>query len=225
MNNFCVGIQARAQSKRLPNKNFFNLQGISLCEWSINQAKVYFPNCDIFLLIPNDNYSVIFEEICEKNSIFCIKGSEDDVLSRYEKLANITKNDFIVRWTGDNPIKCKYAMDKLKKNVKQDFDYICYKGLRKTAVEIVSQLALKNIRSSNSFTNECREHVTWGIRNSEIFRNLILDPDDNWIERKNDQSLTIDSISDFSKVSNFLKKNSINPMMKNILSNEQFLNS
>ena len=58
------------------------------------------------------------------------------------------------------------------------------------------------------------------IINSEIFRNLILDPDDDWIERKNDQSLTIDSISDFSKVSIFLKKNSINPMMKNILSQE-----
>lgn len=222
MIKFCVGIQARALSKRLPNKNFFNLQGISLCEWSINQAKVYFPSSDIFLLIPNDNYSVIFEEICDKNNIFCIKGNESDVLSRYEKLAVISKYDFIVRWTGDNPIKCKFAMDKLIRNSSQDIDYICYKGLRKTAVEIVSRLILKKIRLSNSYTNKCNEHVTYGIRNSKFFKNIILDPEEGWIKRKNDQLLTVDTINDFSRVNNFLKNNNIKPMMKNILFNEQF---
>ena len=222
MINFCIGIQARALSKRLPNKNFFNLQGIALCEWSINQAKVYFPNSDIFLLIPNDDYSAIFEEICNKNNIFCIKGSESDVLSRYEKLANISKYDFIVRWTGDNPIKCKYAMNKLINNSIKNLDYICYAGLRKTAVEIVSRLALKNIRKSNSYTNKCNEHVTWGIRNSQSFKNLILEADEGWIKRKNDQLLTIDTISDFSRVNNFLKNNNIDPFIKNILFNEQF---
>ena len=154
--------------------------------------------------------------------IFCIKGSESDVLSRYEKLAIISKYDFIVRWTGDNPIKCKYAMDKLICNCSQDIDYICYEGLRKTAVEIVSSLTLKKIRLSNSYTNKCNEHVTWGIRNSKFFKNLILDPDEGWIKRKNDQLLTIDTISDFSRVNNFLKDNHINSTMKNILFNEQF---
>ena len=79
----------------------------------------------IFLLIPNDNYSIIFEEICDKNNIFCIKGSESDVLSRYEKLAVISKYDFIVRWTGDNPLSVNMQW-KSNFNSSKDVDYICY---------------------------------------------------------------------------------------------------
>ena len=84
---------------------------------------------------------------------------------------------------------------------------------------------MKKIRLSNSHTNKCNEHVTWGIRNSKFFKNLILDTDKGWIKRENDQLLTIDTISDFSRVNNFLKNNHIEPMMKNILFNEQFKNN
>tara|TARA_A100001035_G_scaffold275962_1_gene270181 strand:- start:1111 stop:1785 length:675 start_codon:yes stop_codon:yes gene_type:complete len=220
MNSFSVGIQSRALSKRLPNKNFFNLGSLYLCEWSINQSKVYFPKSQIYLLVPNDKYFPIFEEIAKSNNINILKGDEFDVLSRYEDLAKKVNSDFIVRWTGDNPIKCEFAMEKLLKNVENNFDYICYEGLRKTAVEIISRSTLINIRNSEYYSDKCSEHVTWGLRNKSNLNKLILKPDNELTQRSNDQLLSIDTIDDFVRVNKFIEKNNIKPKQKNKIINK-----
>ena len=195
---FVVGIQARATSTRLPGKSFYNLCGQKLCEWSIHQAKVYFPASLIYLLVPNDCYVELFQDTAKSNGIELLAGSTDDVLSRYESLASKYPLSTIVRWTGDNPIKCSQAMELLlQRQIESPDKYVAFEGLRKTGVELVPSSLLCGIRTSGDFTSSCSEHVTMGLRQGNPEARSLISDSDLALLRSNDQKLTIDTVFDF----------------------------
>jgi spore coat polysaccharide biosynthesis protein SpsF len=210
---FTIGIQARATSTRLPGKVLFNLGNCTVIEWSILQAKTYFPLAEIYILVPNDEYRDIFKNIAEKHQINFIVGSTGDVLSRYEALADHVNTDWIVRWTADNPIKCQVAVDKLLRHVDATAEYIAYRDLRKTAFEIVRRSTLQLHRKSKNFTNSCQEHVTWGIRKHHACKYLIPNKAIN-ISKKVDDFFTIDTPADYITISNFIERYKLVPTHK-----------
>ena len=219
INKFVVGIQARVNSSRMKKKNFFLLGKKKLCEWSIIQAKSYFPNSSIYLLVPiKDKAS--FLKIAKSNKINLLGGSEEDVLSRFENLARIHNDSTIVRWTADNPIKCKTAMSALLKAHNVNYNnYCCYQGLRKTAVELIPAKLLLKIRGGSNYTKLCNEHVTFGLTKNSKKNTYILSNKFLKLPKKIDNKFTVDYYSDYIFVKNFIKKNFLNPQKKISLEN------
>jgi len=210
---FTVGIQARATSTRLPGKVLFNLGEFQVIEWSILQAMTYFPLSEIYILVPDDDYSDIFKNIADKHQINLITGSTDDVLSRYEALSEQVRTDWIVRWTADNPMKCHLAVDELLRHVDSSVEYIAYEDLRKTAFEVVKRSTIRNHRKSKNFTNFCSEHVTWGIR-KYLDRKYLIKNNALNLAKKIDDAFTIDTPADYIAVSNHIERNKISPTQK-----------
>ena len=213
--DFVVGIQARAKSTRLPGKNFYNLGGKKLCEWSILQAKLYFPTSLIYLLVPEDHYCDLFKDIANIHGIRTLLGSEEDVLSRYEALSFRYPDSCIVRWTGDNPIKCRQAMEYLQQQYgAQENNYVAWSNLRKTAVELIPSGILSSIRSSDFFTDQCSEHVTFGLRHGEFINKTLLRDDALDLPRSSDQMITVDTVNDFRAVEKLVIREKLNPHNK-----------
>ncbi len=210
-----VGIQARARSQRLPGKNFYMLGEKKICEWAVEQAKLYFPKSKIFLLVPDDEFSVLFSNIADQTHVGCIIGDEVDVLSRYEKLAMMRNCAAIVRWTSDNPMKCSEAMHLMQRQIAQTpGKYVAYSKLRKTAVEYIPSDLLLKIRNSDFYTDYCKEHVTLGLRDGSKLDTHLLDDNNLELHREIDQKLTIDTANDFVFVEQVIKGFNISPNSK-----------
>ena len=57
------------------------------------------------LVIATSDYKEnnVIEELCKKLRIECFRGSEEDVISRFEKIYEKYKPTYIIRLTADNP--------------------------------------------------------------------------------------------------------------------------
>ena len=98
----CI-IQARMGSTRLPGKSLKKLTGTPMLELIINNI---IESRYISRYIIATSNSIKDDEIynlCKKIEIDCYRGSEIDVLSRFEEVSKKYNADLIIRLTGDNP--------------------------------------------------------------------------------------------------------------------------
>ena len=149
----------------------------------------------------------------QKYGIYLIYGAENDVLSRYEELANSISSTWIVRWTADNPIKCKVACNLLLNSVDVNFDYIAYANLRKTSFEIVKREKLLELRSSDYYTDLCNEHVTFGIRKSDP-KSFLIKNNAISLDKAIDNKFTLDLPCDYDFLIDFVQKTNLSPNKK-----------
>ncbi len=119
-------IQARQNSKRFKNKIFSKINNKSILDWinfRINLSKNIKKS---FFLIPNNKENKKLKEYITKKNYNFVTGSENDVLDRFFKAANIVKAKNVVRICADNPFICWKTIDNLinfyKKN-KCDYAY------------------------------------------------------------------------------------------------------
>lgn len=105
-----IGVQARSTSERLPNKCMADIDGIPMlqhvlnaCHSSVKWLGSKNPddiNCIVALLVPTGDP---LADYFAKEAVI-IEGSEQNVLSRYEKAFKKFYPDFVVRITGDCPL-------------------------------------------------------------------------------------------------------------------------
>lgn len=109
-----VIIQARMSSTRLPGKILAPLVGeCSVLEWVIERARAN-PRINRVVVATTDTPSDdATEELCTRLSCLCVRGSEDDVLSRFAKAVEAYPAEIIVHWTADNPLVDKAELDRL----------------------------------------------------------------------------------------------------------------
>lgn len=102
-NNVIIGIQCRLRSKRLPAKALLKLNDDSILGFVIKRAlKTKLP---VYILTSDDKSDDLIENESKKYSISgIIRGSENDVISRYIALQKKTNANIIVRVTADNPL-------------------------------------------------------------------------------------------------------------------------
>lgn len=108
-----VGIvQARMNSTRLPGKILFPLleQTPSLVFLIKRLQKI---KINWWLATTDQSDDDITEQYGRQLGINVFRGSEQDVLSRFEKIAKITKCDWIVRVTADNPLTDPFLISRL----------------------------------------------------------------------------------------------------------------
>ena len=162
-----VGIQCRALSSRLPLKAFLDFEGRPMLSYMFDSMLSRFSPNSLALLTTNHFSDDITVHLAPRD-VRVIRGSEDDVRSRYVTLAEKTGSDFIVRLTADNPFvrphlvetaiefarvnRLDYVSNKLGGWVPKGFD-----------VEVISKRALFYECKANQ-NSLVKEHVTPEIR-------------------------------------------------------------
>lgn len=127
-----IGIQARSTSKRFPNKVNQMIGDKTILQRLIDSANdsAKYLNRYSFKNFYEVNVAVCCptgDEIATKyhGLVDIVEGSEDDVLSRYLKLAQICKSDYVVRVTADCPLIPSFVISKMVMTaIHNKYDYI-----------------------------------------------------------------------------------------------------
>lgn len=169
-------IQARVGSERFPKKVLKKINGKAMVEHVINRVRMSKKIDKIVLAIPDNFEDDVLLAIAEKLNVTCVRGSEQDVLSRYLEAAKRVKADVIVRITADCPlIDSGIIDDMLKKFEKKECDYflddVGYGGYSRGFDVDIFSLEVLEKASRLADKDYQREGVTdFILENPKIFR-------------------------------------------------------
>lgn len=189
-------IQARFNSERLPGKVLIDIGGKTLLHRVIDSVKASNRIDEVWVAtttLPADK--AIVQEAKELG-VLVFRGSEKDVLSRFLEIYNISKPNYIIRITSDNPFTYYAFIDQLVNKISNNrLDYVSInRNPLGTGVEVFSKDAL-DIISQYSLDASDKEHVTLFIKKrKDLFKTLILDTAASL--RKPELRLTIDTLED-----------------------------
>ena len=207
-NKLVIGVQCRISSSRLPGKSLLKLEETTVLGMCLTRAML--SGYPVYLLTSDEKSDDTIEieaKNCGVDGI--IRGSLNNVLSRFISLSNKTEADYIVRVTADNPLTEFRFIDELFNfvNIKNYFyatmdNNICPLG---TNLEIFSSKALKDSFKVNQ-SAENIEHVTYHLKKISNKEQFLIK---NNLGYKNNQftkmSFTIDKLADYIKVSELIK--------------------
>lgn len=208
-----IGVQARTNSTRLPNKANIDICGKTLTEHVMDSCieAAGFLNRNfnklqaivkVALLVPGND--PIAERYSRQYRVQSFpEFPEADVLSRYVAAARETKADYIVRITGDCVLTAPYLVSRcVKSALFERYDYVSNCLLRTFRegmdTEVVSKRLLEWL-DSNSLPHE-REHVTQALTNRDrvprdfSFCHILNDVDDSHIKTSIDTKEDVDRV-------------------------------
>lgn len=195
-----IYIQARMGSTRLPGKTLKQIGDKSLLEILLERLKNVTRASNLCVLTTQKKEDDAIVRFCEKKSIFCFRGPDEDVLSRYSLCAQQRKPSRIVRITGDCPLIDPAVVDTVITAYSPEYDYVSNTLTRTYPrgmdVEIFSYEALQKASSLAKTPSE-REHVTlYMYQHPESFRLLNVASDQDFSHLR----LTVDTQEDFEVV-------------------------
>ena len=162
-------IQARMQSSRLPGKVMLNVNNIPLLQLMIERVSRSKKLEKIIVATSTNSADDIIEELCLKLKIDCFRGSEDDVLLRFKKTAELLNAKTIVRLCGDCPlIDSDIIDDVIGEYQEEKYDFVSnlfpYPSTYPdgTSVEVFSSELRFEMENDAKKPSE-REHVTFYI--------------------------------------------------------------
>ena len=140
------------------------------------------------------------EHQANKYGVYCYRGSELDVLSRFIEVAEKFKSKNIVRVTGDNPLTDPEIIDYLLQKHDESLAEYTYcdnipVGSRS---EIISYNALKYCHK-NIQKPQNSEYMTWMLNRNDIFKVNIIKHFDNQITYPN-INLTVDTNEEYNNI-------------------------
>ena len=205
-------IQCRTGSKRLPKKALLKLGKYRLIEWVIRRVKKSKLTDKVVLATSNTRKDKILLKIGKKLKIQTYAGSEENVFSRFRKIQQKFRPNFVIRVCADNPFIDPKEIDKLinfsvKKKSEYAFNHIPYKknyyidGVGAECIFSKYFLKYKKEVEKNSFH---REHVTsyiWKFKKKFKFKYFISPKKYSYPSLK----LDIDYKKDYIKFYNILK--------------------
>jgi len=122
--NVVAIIQARIGSTRLPGKVLKKIQDKVVLDYVIDRLKTCKNVDEIVLAIPTNKNDDSLETYAKNKKINFIRGSEEDVLSRYYEAAKKFNAEVIVRITSDCPLIDPDIVDEIvKKHLENKADY------------------------------------------------------------------------------------------------------
>ncbi|MDI6786135.1 MAG: glycosyltransferase family protein [bacterium] len=196
--NIAAIIQARMNSSRLPNKILLELIDKTLLEHIIERVKKVSQIHQIIIATTERKIDDQVEKLALKSQVKVFRGSEEDVLDRFIKAAQLNGAEIIIRITGDNPlIDNKIIQDMIAEYEKEHCDYITVSGMPLgTSCELVTLEVLKKIYKENLQLYHL-EHVTFYIKeNLEKFKTKYLKCEEP-LKRPN-YRLTVDTVEDYN---------------------------
>lgn len=190
-------IQARTGSTRLPNKIFSKIIDKPFI-WHVVNRLTFSQRIQKIIIAttanPNDN---IIEKWAVENDIAVYRGSENDVLDRYLRAAELFDCKTIIRITADDPFKDPELIDSVVKFYEDNLLDFAYNNFPPSFpegldTEVFSFDALKKAACEARDPFE-REHVTqYFYRNKDLFKQA------NWSYNKDISHLrwTVDNKED-----------------------------
>ncbi len=170
-----VIIQARMGSTRLPGKVLLEVCGKTLLQHQLERVKRAKTVDEIIVATTDLERDAPIERVAQACGVQVYRGSENDVLDRYEQAAQQTGAETVVRLTADCPLMDPAVIDKVIGFFHaNDFDYVS--NVRPPTypdgmdVEVFTRVALDESASEAVLPTE-REHVTAFIaKRPERFR-------------------------------------------------------
>jgi spore coat polysaccharide biosynthesis protein SpsF len=199
-------IQARIGSTRLPGKVVMDLCGKTVLARVIERVRAAKTVTDICVATSKDtkNDAVVTES--GKNKASCFKGSENDVLDRYDKAAAELRADIIVRVTADNPLTDPSFIDLcVNKVANEGYDFAAMKNIPYgSGAEVMRRDVLTTLSRIAKDASD-REHVTsYLYKNTAGFKTVFFEPEPDL--RRPDVRLTLDTAEDYDILSKFFGK-------------------
>ncbi len=196
-------MQARMSSTRLPGKVLKDVGGMPMLQYELERLSRCTTIDKIVVATSTTSDDDVIERLCRKINFSCVRGSLDDVLSRYiESAKKFPGYDIIVRVTGDCPLIDPTVVDKVVTFFEQgEFDYVSNVEAGKESypdgmdVEVFSRHALLEAGEKATLKSE-HEHVTPYIRNHPEFRRGGVQADTDTSAYR----LTVDNPEDFEVV-------------------------
>tara|TARA_Y100000589_G_scaffold332235_1_gene390617 strand:- start:1786 stop:2490 length:705 start_codon:yes stop_codon:yes gene_type:complete len=202
--NFVIGIQARMSSRRLPGKSLFPLGNTSVLGATIQRCLA--TKLSTFVLTSNQKSDDDIEIESSKFDIEgVLRGSLNNVLSRYEKLYIKSQKKFLIRVTADNPFTDSLFIQHLCKVTAEK--NLLYSRFEEEVLPVGYHAECFHnnlIKSEFNNTDLAKEHVTFEIR--KRYTDSISFPHIYQINSKlrNKISCTIDTIEDYKKAQNIV---------------------
>lgn len=160
-------IQARTGSSRLPGKVLSKAVGKTMLEHMIERISTSKKLDKIVIATTTKKNDDEIVELCQKLNIDFFRGSENDVLSRYQQASEMSNASTVVRLCSDSPILDGTIIDNVvDEYVHGDYDYVgnLEPGPRTypdgLSVEVFSSKLL-NEADKNAKKPSEREHVTF----------------------------------------------------------------
>ncbi len=118
-------IQARMGSSRLPGKVLKKLGNRPVLQWVVDRSRLI-PGIDTVAVATSESTSDdAIQAWCEDYGVACHRGSEDDVLARFETAAKAEGADIVMRVTADCPfIDPQISGAVLSRLIRADADYV-----------------------------------------------------------------------------------------------------
>lgn len=170
-------VQARMGSTRFPGKILKKVMGRPILEYQIERLKKVRNADDVVIATTVNKNDQLVVDLCRQLECSFIKGSEDDVLSRYLEAAIECDAKFIVRINADCPLIDPNVVERVIKHYHSNilkYDYVS--NILKPSypvglhTEIFSLSTLKQAHK-NAVDPVEREHVTPYIyRNPHMFK-------------------------------------------------------
>lgn len=162
-----VVIQARMGSTRLPGKVLADLGGMPVLEWVVRACRAARRVDEVVVATTRHPVDDPLVELCERLGAPVVRGSEEDVLSRYLLALEEHPADAVVRITADCPFTDPALVDAVVAAWENDpsLDYVSTVVVRTLPhgldVELVSADALRRVDAVA--TGHHRVHVTSGV--------------------------------------------------------------
>ena len=162
-----VVIQARMGSTRLPGKVLADLGGIPVLAWVVRACRAAGRVDDVVVATTTEAVDDPLVRVAEDLGVAVVRGSEDDVLSRYLQALEEHPADAVVRITADCPFTDPDLIDAVVAAWSADprLDYVSTVLVRTLPhgldVELVSARALRAV--GEGATGHHRIHVTSGL--------------------------------------------------------------
>ncbi len=193
-------IAVRMKSTRLPKKALKKIGNQTVIENLIDRIEKSKKADEIILCTSTHPDDKILLEYADKKGIKKFAGSEDDVLDRFIKAAEMVNADRIVRVTGDNPLTDPEYIDKmLKKQEETGAEYVYLEGMpRGTKGEVMTVDALKKAKRI-AYDSKQSEYMTIYFR-SGLFNIEKVEAEEN--VKRPGYRLTIDTPKDLELMKN-----------------------
>ena len=198
-----IVLQARMGSRRRPGKTLADIGGKPLLTRCLERLAAVRRRGgrrgELIVATSTAPSDDAVAQLAESLGYRCVRGSEDDVLSRYVlATADLQNGDVVVRATADNPLYCPQRTFRLVvEHLASGLDYTGIDPLSPLAPEAFRVGALRALAARNDLDDYCREHVTpFFRRDATPFRARRLPP--NWNGIEPDVRLTVDTPEDIA---------------------------
>lgn len=183
-------IQARMGSTRLPGKTMMDLAGTPLLDRLLRQMAGTKTLDEVVIATSIDPADDVIEAFAGDKGYRTVRGSEQDVLSRYVMAADASEADVIVRLTADCPLHSPDTVDEVVQAfLESKVDYACntnpYTRPDGQDVEVFTREVLSRASAMATEAPD-REHVTPWIRRSpdvvrlDVLHRLTHQPSMRW---------------------------------------------